>query len=178
MEGYINAFINELCPGIIRINWSEQKPDEISQPKNEWTLPTQFTLLTSKKVTDPENKLNAIYTLIEKRRINKSEFFRIGNQEFDTLFSYIDGEVYSIKIKEKLDFALTNGQTIRHIAGNNIWYAKYDLESNTLVSKGVSYKSLTAFAKSHYSIVEPFRNTVNGFIECEMECEGGWTKIN
>jgi hypothetical protein len=70
----------------------------------------------------------------------------------------------------------THGQQIRHKIGiTNIWIGAYDSLSNGITYDGKIYKSLTAFAKQHYTAVRPDRcNSANGWKECECDINGIW----
>ena len=70
----------------------------------------------------------------------------------------------------------TNGQRIRHTVGiNKTWIGTYDFSKNEIVYDGKFYKSLSGFAKEHYSIDRTDRcKEANGWKECQCEVDGKW----
>jgi hypothetical protein len=74
---------------------------------------------------------------------------------------------------EDMRKCFTNRQRIRHTIGNKTWTGIYDSDRNKIIYEEKEYKSLSAFAKAHYS-VEGKNRTANGWKECKCEVDGRW----
>ena len=69
----------------------------------------------------------------------------------------------------------TDGQTIRHTIGiNKTWIGIYDSSKNGIIYDTKFYKSLSGFAKMHYSIDRTVGVSANGWKECECEVNKKW----
>ena len=82
------------------------------------------------------------------------------------------------KVKGCRDMSVcfTHGQRIRHTIGiNKTWEGIYE-EGKGIVYNGITYKSLSKFASTHYSIVNISDNkkSANGWLVCECEVDGKW----
>jgi hypothetical protein len=69
-----------------------------------------------------------------------------------------------------------HGQRIRHKCGDGKeWIGIYDSCKNRIEHEGESYKSLSGFAETHYSVDRTDRRKeANGWKECECEVDGEW----
>ena len=117
--------------------------------------------------------------LLERHIITPAEFERLTNvnqaqveeeeEEEETTPTKIGCRVF----KE----CFTNGQRIRHKIGINkgTWIAVYDSSDNVVVCDGMSYKTISRFAKEHYRKDRRDRvSSANGWKECECEVNGKW----
>jgi hypothetical protein len=76
-----------------------------------------------------------------------------------------------------MSMAFTDGQTIAHPLSRKrgqpvletAWIGTYDKDSNAILRNGVSYRSLSAFAKAHNG-----RKTANGWADCFCNMHGAW----
>jgi hypothetical protein len=169
-----------------------------------WTIPS-YKIVIAKKVLNPKQKELTLHMLLSQytERIHpKREFFRVSEEEVKTLFDLIDGELWvktpeeeedeeeedededdtkksSHNIKKhsrNMSKCFTDGQRLRHTIGiNKTWIGIYDASKNEIICDMKSYKSLSGFAGTHYSIERPDRvNSANGWAECECEVNGKW----
>ncbi len=87
-----------------------------------------------------------------------------------------ENEVINEKINMKDIF--TDELPIRHVInkkeGKKIKIGLYEKNKDKIISNENEYNSLSAFAKSHYMDVESDRQTVNGWVECEIYIDGKW----
>ena len=198
MSGYIYCFSNEVMPGILKVGMTERTPElRLNEANNSgtWTLPS-YKIVIAKKVLNPKQKELTLHILLSQytQRIHpKREFFRVSQEEVKTFFDLIDGELwvetlekekeedgeYDEDKKEKsrnMANCFTNGQRIRHTIGiNKTWIGIYDASKNEIICDTKSYKSLSGFAGTHYSIERPDRgNSANGWAECDYEVNGKW----
>jgi hypothetical protein len=151
-----------------------------------------------------ELTLHMLLSQYTERIHPKREFFRVSEEEVKTLFDLIDGELWvktpeeeeddeeeeedededdtkksSHNIKKNsrnMSKCFTDGQRLRHTIGiNKTWIGIYDASKNEIICDMKSYKSLSGFAGTHYSIERPDRvNSANGWAECECEVNGKW----
>ena len=197
MSGYIYCFSNEVMPGILKVGMTERTPElRLNEANNSgtWTLPS-YKIVIAKKVLNPKQKELTLHILLSQytQRIHpKREFFRVSQEEVKTFFDLIDGELWVETLeKEKeedeeydedkknsrnMAKCFTNGQRIRHTIGiNKTWIGIYDASKNEIICDTKSYKSLSGFAGTHYSIERPDRgNSANGWAECDYEVNGKW----
>ena len=198
MSGYIYCFSNEGMPGLLKVGMTERTPElRLNEANNSgtWTLPS-YKIVIAKKVLNPKQKELTLHILLSQytQRIHpKREFFRVSQEEVKTFFDLIDGELwvetlekekeedeeYDEDKKEKsrnMANCFTNGQRIRHTIGiNKTWIGIYDASKNEIICDTKSYKSLSGFASTHYSIERPDRgNSANGWAECDYEVNGKW----
>ena len=198
MSGYIYCFSNDGMPGILKVGMTERTPElRLNEANNSgtWTLPS-YKIVIAKKVLNPKQKELTLHILLSQytQRIHpKREFFRVSQEEVKTFFDLIDGELwvetlekekeedeeYDEDKKEKsrnMANCFTNGQRIRHTIGiNKTWIGIYDASKNEIICDTKSYKSLSGFASTHYSIERPDRgNSANGWAECDYEVNGKW----
>ena len=198
MSGYIYCFSNEVMPGILKVGMTERTPElRLNEANNSgtWTLPS-YKIVIAKKVLNPKQKELTLHILLSQytQRIHpKREFFRVSQEEVKTFFDLIDGELWvETSEKENEEYeeyeedekkksrnmanCFTNGQRIRHTIGiNKTWIGIYDASKNEIICDTKSYKSLSGFASTHYSIERPDRgNSANGWAECDYEVDGKW----
>ena len=197
MSGYIYCFSNEVMPGILKVGMTERTPElRLNEANNSgtWTLPS-YKIVIAKKVLNPKQKELTLHILLSQytQRIHpKREFFRVSQEEVKTFFDLIDGELWVETLeKEEEEYeeyeedkkssrnmanCFTNGQRIRHTIGiNKTWIGIYDASKNEIICDTKSYKSLSGFASTHYSIERPDRgNSANGWAECDYEVDGKW----
>ena len=198
MSGYIYCFSNEVMPGILKVGMTERTPElRLNEANNSgtWTLPS-YKIVIAKKVLNPKQKELTLHILLSQytQRIHpKREFFRVSQEEVKTFFDLIDGELWvETSEKENEEYeeyeedekkksrnmanCFTNGQRIRHTIGlNKTWIGIYDASKNEIICDTKSYKSLSGFAGTHYSIERPDRgNSANGWAECDYEVDGKW----
>ena len=151
-----------------------------------------------------ESSLHLLLDQYTARVYPRREFFRVSPEEVRKFFDLMDGEMWSETRKEEeeeeeeeeedtssaprvkptgvkwcRDMAkcFTNGQPIRHTIGiNKTWIGTYDSSKNGIVCDGISYYSLSKFAKAHNKIelLHRVTNTANGWKECECEVDGKW----
>jgi len=157
-----------------------------------WSIP-DFKLEFAKKVKNPKEKESQLHKLLERysSRIHPGrEFFRIAPEEVRGLFDIMDGEYWTETMNlEDSDNSVNgeqpssgrdmarcfkDGQQIRHCINDNIWLAKYESSSNSILFNTTNYKSLSAFALAHQKVCKPDRRTANGWVECEYELDGNW----
>ena len=197
MSGYIYCFSNEGMPGLLKVGMTERTPElRLNEANNSgtWTLPS-YKIVIAKKVLNPKQKELTLHILLSQytQRIHpKREFFRVSQEEVKTFFDLIDGELWVETLeKEEEEYeeyeedkkssrnmanCFTNGQRIRHTIGiNKTWIGIYDASKNEIICDTKSYKSLSGFASTHYSIERPDRgNSANGWAECDYEVDGKW----
>ena len=198
MSGYIYCFSNDGMPGILKVGMTERTPElRLNEANNSgtWTLPS-YKIVIAKKVLNPKQKELTLHILLSQytQRIHpKREFFRVSQEEVKTFFDLIDGELWVDTLeKEEEEYeeyeedekkksrnmanCFTNGQRIRHTIGiNKTWIGIYDASKNEIICDTKSYKSLSGFASTHYSIERPDRgNSANGWAECDYEVDGKW----
>ena len=201
MSGYIYCFSNEGMPGLLKVGMTERTPElRLNEANNSgtWTLPS-YKIVIAKKVLNPKQKELTLHILLSQytQRIHpKREFFRVSQEEVKTFFDLIDGELWVETLeKEEEEYeeyeeyeedekkksrnmanCFTNGQRIRHTIGiNKTWIGIYDASKNEIICDTKSYKSLSGFASTHYSIERPDRgNSANGWAECDYEVNGKW----
>ena len=197
MSGYIYCFSNEVMPGILKVGMTERTPElRLNEANNSgtWTLPS-YKIVIAKKVLNPKQKELTLHKLLSQyaeRADPNREFFRVSQEEIKTFFDLIDGELWVETLeKEKeedeeydedkknsrnMAKCFTNGQRIRHTIGiNKTWIGIYDASKNEIICDTKSYKSLSGFAGTHYSIERPDRgNSANGWAECDYEVNGKW----
>ena len=201
MSGYIYCFSNEGMPGLLKVGMTERTPElRLNEANNSgtWTLPS-YKIVIAKKVLNPKQKELTLHILLSQytQRIHpKREFFRVSQEEVKTFFDLIDGELWVETLeKEEEEYeeyeeyeedekkksrnmanCFTNGQRIRHTIGiNKTWIGIYDASKNEIICDIKSYKSLSGFASTHYSIERPDRgNSANGWAECDYEVNGKW----
>ena len=198
MSGYIYCFSNDGMPGILKVGMTERTPElRLNEANNSgtWTLPS-YKIVIAKKVLNPKQKELTLHILLSQytQRIHpKREFFRVSQEEVKTFFDLIDGELWvETSEKENEEYeeyeedekkksrnmanCFTNGQRIRHTIGiNKTWIGIYDASKNEIICDTKSYKSLSGFASTHYSIERPDRgNSANGWAECDYEVDGKW----
>ena len=201
MSGYIYCFSNEGMPGLLKVGMTERTPElRLNEANNSgtWTLPS-YKIVIAKKVLNPKQKELTLHILLSQytQRIHpKREFFRVSQEEVKTFFDLIDGELWVETLeKEEEEYeeyeeyeedekkksrnmanCFTNGQRIRHTIGiNKTWIGIYDASKNEIICDTKSYKSLSGFAGTHYSIERPDRgNSANGWAECDYEVDGKW----
>ena len=197
MSGYIYCFSNEGMPGLLKVGMTERTPElRLNEANNSgtWTLPS-YKIVIAKKVLNPKQKELTLHILLSQyaQRIHpKRDFFRVSQEEVKTFFDLIDGELWvetSEKEKEEdgeyeedkknsrnMANCFTDGQRIRHTIGiNKTWIGIYDASKNEIICDTKSYKSLSRFASTHYSIERPDRsNSANGWAECDYEVDGKW----
>ena len=200
MSGYIYCFSNEGMPGILKVGMTERTPElRLNEANNSgtWTLPS-YKIVIAKKVLNPKQKELTLHILLSQytQRIHpKREFFRVSQEEVKTFFDLIDGELWVETLereKEEEEYeeyeedekkksrnmanCFTDGQRIRHTIGiNKTWIGIYDASKNEIICDTKSYKSLSGFAGTHYSIERPDRgNSANGWAECDYEVDGKW----
>ena len=197
MSGYIYCFSNDGMPGILKVGMTERTPElRLNEANNSgtWTLPS-YKIVIAKKVLNPKQKELTLHILLSQytQRIHpKREFFRVSQEEVKTFFDLIDGELWVETLeKEEEEYeeyeedkkssrnmanCFTNGQRIRHTIGiNKTWIGIYDASKNEIICDTKSYKSLSGFASTHYSIERPDRgNSANGWAECDYEVDGKW----
>ena len=198
MSGYIYCFSNDGMPGILKVGMTERTPElRLNEANNSgtWTLPS-YKIVIAKKVLNPKQKELTLHILLSQytQRIHpKREFFRVSQEEVKTFFDLIDGELWVETLeKEEEEYeeyeedekkksrnmanCFTNGQRIRHTIGiNKTWIGIYDASKNEIICDTKSYKSLSGFASTHYSIERPDRgNSANGWAECDYEVNGKW----
>jgi len=152
-----------------------------------------------------ELTLHRLLSQYTERINPKREFFRISVEEVKAFFDLIDGEQWikisnededeeeeeekishmpasafakssPVKGYHDISKCFTNGQRIRHTIGvNKTWIGIYDSSKNGIICDGKFYKSLSGFAKTHYSIDITDRvRSANGWKECECEVNGEW----
>jgi hypothetical protein len=191
-------------PNILKIGMTERTPDlRLNEANNSgtWTIPS-YKIVIAKKVLNPKQKELTLHMLLSQytERIHpKREFFRISPEEVKTFFDLIDGDLLgkdpededeededeeedeeNKKNKEKgcrdMTKCFSDGQRLRHTIGiNKTWIGIYDASKNEIICDTKSYKSLSRFAATHYSIERPDRgNSANGWAECECEVNGKW----
>ena len=194
MSGYIYCFSNDGMPGILKVGMTERTPElRLNEANNSgtWTLPS-YKIVIAKKVLNPKQKELTLHILLSQytQRIHpKREFFRVSQEEVKTFFDLIDGELWveTLEKEEEEDEkdkkssrnmanCFTDGQRIRHTIGiNKTWIGIYDASKNEIICDTKSYKSLSGFAGTHYSIERPDRgNSANGWAECDYEVDGKW----
>ena len=200
MSGYIYCFSNDGMPGLLKVGMTERTPElRLNEANNSgtWTLPS-YKIVIAKKVLNPKQKELTLHILLSQytQRIHpKREFFRVSQEEVKTFFDLIDGELWVEtleKEKEEEEYeeyeedekkksrnmanCFTDGQRIRHTIGiNKTWIGIYDASKNEIICDTKSYKSLSGFASTHYSIERPDRgNSANGWAECDYEVDGKW----
>ena len=198
MSGYIYCFSNDGMPGLLKVGMTERTPElRLNEANNSgtWTLPS-YKIVIAKKVLNPKQKELTLHILLSQytQRIHpKREFFRVSQEEVKTFFDLIDGELWVETLeKEEEEYeeyeedekkksrnmanCFTNGQRIRHTIGiNKTWIGIYDASKNEIICDIKSYKSLSGFASTHYSIERPDRgNSANGWAECDYEVNGKW----
>ena len=200
LYGYIYCFSNPSMPGILKIGMTERTPElrlNEANSSDTWRPPTPYKIVFAKKVLNPKQKETTLHTLLSQytERINpQREFFRVSQEEVNTFFDLIDGELWFKTLEEEeeeeeelstsviksgsRDMAkcFTDGQYIRHTIGiNKTWIGKYDSKKNGIIRDTTFYKSLSGFAQTHYSIDRPDRvSAANGWKECECEVNGKW----
>jgi len=175
--GYLYCFSNHSMPGILKVGISEQTPDLIlneANNSNTWTIPL-YKIVIAKKVLNPRQKeliLHKLLSLYTEQIYPERDFFRVSEEEVKTFFELIDGKDPCRDMSK----CFTNGQRIRHTIGtNNTWIGIYDSSKNGIMYDTKFYKSVSGFAKTHYSIARPDRvSSVNGWAECEYEVNGEW----
>lgn len=199
MSGYIYCFSNANMPNILKVGMTERTPDlRLNEANNSgtWTIPS-YKIVIAKKVLNPKQKELTLHMLLSQyteRIHSKREFFRVSEEEVKTFFDLIDGELW-VKTPEEEDDeedddsedvpkknsrnmskCFTHGQRLRHTIGiNKTWIGIYDASKNEIICDTKSYKSLSRFAATHYSIERPDRgNSANGWAECECEVNGKW----
>jgi len=78
--------------------------------------------------------------------------------------------------RKRMDLVLSPGQKVRHIV-------RYDGMSSTRVAtfqdgfllwNNLPFKSLSAFAQTHYRDAHPKRTTANGWVECQALVGDKW----
>lgn len=152
-----------------------------------------------------ELTLHILLSQYTQRIHPKREFFRVSQEEVKTFFDLIDGELWVETLEKEEDEeyeedeededdenkdlpnvpkknsrnmakCFTDGQRIRHTIGiNKTWIGIYDASKNEIICDTKSYKSLSGFAGTHYSIERPDRgNSANGWAECDYEVDGKW----
>ena len=193
MSGYIYCFSNDGMPGILKVGMTERTPElRLNEANNSgtWTLPS-FKIVIAKKVLNPKQKELTLHILLSQytQRIHpKREFFRVSQEEVKTFFDLIDGELWVETLEKEEEYeedkkssrnmanCFTDGQRIRHTIGiNKTWIGIYDASKNEIICDTKSYKSLSGFASTHYSIERPDRgNSANGWAECDYEVDGKW----
>ena len=195
MSGYIYCFSNDGMPGILKVGMTERTPElRLNEANNSgtWTLPS-YKIVIAKKVLNPKQKELTLHILLSQytQRIHpKREFFRVSQEEVKTFFDLIDGELWvetlekeeeeedekDKKSSRNMANCFTDGQRIRHTIGiNKTWIGIYDASKNEIICDTKSYKSLSGFAGTHYSIERPDRgNSANGWAECDYEVDGKW----
>ena len=193
MSGYIYCFSNEGMPGLLKVGMTERTPElRLNEANNSgtWTLPS-YKIVIAKKVLNPKQKELTLHILLSQytQRIHpKREFFCVSQEEVKTFFDLIDGELWVETLEKEEEYeedkkssrnmanCFTNGQRIRHTIGiNKTWIGIYDASKNEIICDTKSYKSLSGFASTHYSIERPDRgNSANGWAECDYEVDGKW----
>ena len=201
MSGYIYCFSNANMPNILKVGMTERTPDlRLNEANNSgtWTIPS-YKIVIAKKVLNPKQKELTLHMLLSQytERIHpKREFFRVSEEEVKILFDLIDGELWvktpeeeeeeeeeedeeedvTKKNSRNMSKCFSDGQHLRHTIGiNKTWIGIYDASKNEIIYDTKSYKSLSRFAGTHYSIERPDRgNSANGWAECECEVNGKW----
>ena len=201
-HGYIYCFSNPSMPGILKVGMTERTPEirlGEANARKTW-LPTPYKIEFAKKVLNPKQKEKTLHTLLEQYtdRINPHEFFRVSPEEVRVFFDLMDGEMLAETCKEEEDGeevdeedtssesaprmssdmskCFTNGQHIRHKFGiNKIWIGIYDSSQNGIIYDTKFYKSLSGFAKAHFS-KDGKPQSVSGWLKCECEVNGKWLK--
>ena len=190
-DGWIYCFSNPSMPGILKVGMTTRAVEERAKELFTTGVALPFKIEFAKRVKNPKNNEATLHRILERRegRVNSHrEFFRVLPEEVRELFDLIDGEWWSETHEEEEEEAtyvegcrdmakcFTNGQRIRHTIGiDKIWIGTYDYSKNGIICDGKFYKSLSAFAKAHYSIDRPDRsNEANGWKECECEVDGKW----
>jgi len=84
---------------------------------------------------------------------------------------FIDGQ--KIRHSISMNGFFFDGEIRHPISIKKIWYAKYDLSKDRIVSNGKLYKSLTSFSEEHCKY-EKVKSSKNGWKVCECEVNGVW----
>lgn len=178
---YVYGLGNEALPGIVKIGGCKADPvtflNEASAIPNPLSLPFEWKLVSSKRVSDLQKKLDSLYTLIDKKRIGSSNCFRIAEDEFNKILDVIDG-VSLVTTTRSMQLKFKDKEVVRHCIGMNVWSGVYDSEKNVIVYKDESYKSPSGFALAHYKDIKSDRTSVNGWAECQIEKDGAWVYIS
>lgn len=206
MPGILKVGMTERTP-IIRLNeanssdtWRPPNPyliefaKKVLNPKEKETnihkLLSQYTERINPKReffrVSPE-EVNAFFDLIDGDLwIADSEDKDYDNNDDDNYDDDDDDDnkdsISKLQIVKCRDMSkyFTNGQRIRHTIGiNKIWIGIYDSTKNKIIHNENFYKSLSGFAKKHYSIDRTDRvMNANGWKECECEINGEWFSTN
>lgn len=102
---WLYLFYNKSMPNYFKINiWNGKSLiEKLNILNDEVDIPTQYTIVQAKKISNSKQKLKSLYKLINKYRVNKNkDFFRIKKEEIILFFYLIDGEIW---IKEKDSFS-------------------------------------------------------------------------
>jgi hypothetical protein len=191
-------------PGILKVGMTERTPEirlNEANSSDTWRPPTPYKIVLAKKVVNPKQKETTLHKLLSQytERISpKREFFLVSPEEVKTFFELIDGDLWVETPKEEdeeekedeeeelatnvsktcsrdMTKCFTDGQRIRHTIGiNKTWIGKYDSSKNGIICDKKFYKSLSGFAVTHYSIDRKYRESANGWKECECEVNGEW----
>ena len=198
MPSILKVGMTERTPDI-RLN--EANSSDTWRPPTPYKIEFAKKVLNPKQKEATLHTLLSQYT----NRINpKREFFRVSPEEVRTFFDLIDGDLWVKQPEEEeeeeteeeteeeeeeeeatnvikkgsrdMSKCFTHGQPIRHTIGiNKTWIGIYDSSKNGIICDTKFYKTLSGFAKTHYSIDRKDRvNSANGWKECECEVNGEW----
>lgn len=178
---YVYGLENEALPGIVKIAGCKADPvaflNEALAMPTPLSLPHEWKLVNSKRVSDLQKKLDSVYALIEKKRLAASNCFRISTEEFNKILDVIDGDSASTE-KRDMRKVCKDKQVVRHSIGMNVWSGIYDHAKNVIIHNNTSYKTPSGFALAHYKDTKSDRTTVNGWAECQLEKDGKWIIMN
>jgi len=139
------------------------------------------------KITQPE-----IQSFLTIKRTGKLELSRF-NIDFNVNIPVIVAENIedassslsspSGKEKSKLSEYFKNNMVIRHKIGEkDIWTATFNINKNSFIRDGITYKSPSSFSGAHYKSSRPDRtSSSNGWAECEVcidEIKDKWISID
>ena len=192
--GWLYCMSNESIPGIYKIGKTDRSPEIRLKEANTCTYALPFFKIEfAKEVQDINKKEKAIHLFFAssgKRVHPKREFFKTSVEEIKALFDLTDGKDWTPEsiIEPRPDNILdntakqrdmtklfTDKQRIRHVIQNKEWIGEYVISKNEIMHNDVYYKSLSGFAKAHYSSEGKIRS-VNGWEECEYEVNDVWVK--
>ena len=108
VKGYIYCFSNKSLninnDYLLKIGISTKEPIELLKEINkfnEWGPPTKYHCEYAKKVNNASQKINTLYKIINKYRVNSQlDFFLIKKHEVKEYFDLMDGKLINITDKD------------------------------------------------------------------------------
>ena len=191
--GYVYCLSNSSYhTDLLKVGMTMRSPADRVRELYTTGVPTPFKVEFAKKVLNPKQKEKTLHNILSQYHTSYHgrEFFRVSLEEVRTFFDLMDGERWvnnSLSFEDEeesstptkcrvMSKCFTDGQRIRHTIGiNKTWIGIYDSLKNGINHDTKFYKSVSGFAKAHYTIDRPDgAREVNGWSVCECEVNGEW----